>query len=284
MTKRPFELDWMGGVAEHHFRRVRPGVDELPWDSLSPAAFPPALVDRSRISWTEAAWNEYCTAAAFARLLGALLEAGAPLDLVGMASDFVADEVHHVELTSRLAMALGGGAPKEVDLESLVLAVDASRGPLERASEQVVQLCCVAEAFSVPMLAGCLAGAGHPLVRAVLERIVRDETPHGRFGWLYLEWAAPLFDGAQRAWLAEVAMTTLEHFSVEWIGAESAHGTCARLGFRMADVRALGWMEPLAYAERARRVVREEIVAPLARFGIAVDPARLASAFAPTVG
>src|SRR5688572_10240564 len=113
--KEPFDLEWLGGVAERHFRIVRPGVEEMPWGTFDLSRYPPQLLDRARISWTEAAYNEYCTASAFAEMLGALLAARAPVDLIGMASDFMADEILHVELTSRLAMELGGGAPYVID-------------------------------------------------------------------------------------------------------------------------------------------------------------------------
>ena len=107
----PFDLEWFGGPAEKHFRKIRPGVESMPWGSLEPARYPAELVERARVSWTEAAFNEYCTAVAFADLLRALLVVRAPVDLIGMASDFAADEILHVELTSRIAMELGGGAP-----------------------------------------------------------------------------------------------------------------------------------------------------------------------------
>jgi hypothetical protein len=34
--KLPFELEWMGGAAEHHFRKARPGIDDLVRDILDP--------------------------------------------------------------------------------------------------------------------------------------------------------------------------------------------------------------------------------------------------------
>ncbi len=42
---RLFELDWQGGTAERYFRRARPGIDELPWGTLSPAGYSPELVE-----------------------------------------------------------------------------------------------------------------------------------------------------------------------------------------------------------------------------------------------
>jgi len=250
-VRQPFDLEWLGGVAERHFRKIRPGVDDMPWGTLDPSRYPPRLVDRARISWTEAAYNEYCTAAGFADLLRALLAANAPIDLVGMASDFVADEILHVELTSRIAMELGGGAPYEIDFEDLHHAPSHALSPRQRANQLIVALCCVGEAFSLPMLASALASASHPLTRAVLQRIVQDESPHGRFGWLYLDWARDDLDDAERTRLAEVALATLDH------------------------VRELGWTESSAYRVRARAAIDKDVVTPLARYGIAVAGDRL---------
>ncbi len=273
--KEPFELEWLGGVAAKYFRRIRPGVDDFPWGTLKSADYPPILVDRARISWTEAAYNEYTTAYAFAELLTAMLEAKAPVDLVAMAGDFVADEMLHVELTSRLAMELGGGSPHEIDFGGL--SQRPAPGPaFARASELVVRICCAAEAFSLPMLAGCLKTAGHPLTRAVLERIVADEAPHGRVGWLYLDWAADRFDAAERARLARVAEQTILDLSPHWrrLTSRVSDGVTSE-GFLLKHVNELGWMEASAYGERARRAVREEIEEPLARYGIELDKAML---------
>ena len=109
-----FELDWFGGPVERYIRKRRPGIDKaFPWGTLKPASFDPDIVDRARQSWTEGAFNEYCTGASFAVLLAAMLQAKAPIDLVAMAGDFIGDEMLHVELNSRVAMELGGGGSLE---------------------------------------------------------------------------------------------------------------------------------------------------------------------------
>ena len=263
-----FELSWAGGPAERHVRRRRPGVDELPWGTLHPASYPPELVERARLSWTEGAFNEYCSAAAFAELTAALLAANAPIDLVGMAGDFAADEMVHVELNARVAMELGGGAPVSVDFGALTKRPRKRLSPLQRASEICVRTCCVGEAFSVPMLVGTWRSAGHPLTRAVLERIVKDEAPHARLGWLYLEWAAPRLDDRERARLARVAEEALAEYAPYWRGLSSMTND----GIAMGDVHALGWMEANAYAALARTAVRDDIVTPLGRQGISLRP------------
>ena len=271
-----FDLEWLGGVAEHHFRKVRPGVDALPWGTLDPSRYPALLVDRARISWTEAAYNEYCTASAFGELLIALLAAKAPVDLVGMASDFVADEILHVELTSRIATELGGGAPYEIDFEHLHRKPRPELTPLQRANELVVHVCCVGEAFSLPMLASAFGSATHPLTKQVLERIVADEAPHGRFGFLYLDWAKDKLDATERARLAEVALETLADLAPLWLRLSSRvdEGITTE-GFLLEHVRELGWTESSLYGTRARRAVLEDVAAPLARFGIELSGERL---------
>lgn len=272
MTREAFDLEWLGGVAEHHFRKVRPDVDELPWGTLDPSRYPPELVDRSRISWTEAAYNEYCTASAFTDLIGALLQAKAPIDLIGMASDFIADEILHVELTSRIAMELGGGAPYVIDFENLHQRPDPRLSPLQRANQLVVHVCCVAEAFSLPMLASAFGSATHPLTQAVLERIVKDEASHGRLGFLYLEWVEDRLDDAERARLAGVTVDTLAALAPLWQRLQSrvTDGITSE-GYQLEHIRELGWTESSLYKERARRAVEVDVLEPLARFGIVPD-------------
>lgn len=278
MNAQPFDLEWLGGVTEHHFRKARPGVDELPWGTLDVSRYPAALVDAARVSWTEAAYNEYCTASAFAALLEALLAARAPVDLVGMASDFVADEILHVELTSRVAMELGGGAPYVVDFDALHRRPDPALDAFRRANELVVHVCCVGEAFSLPMLASAFGSATHPLTKAVLERIVKDEAPHGRLGWLYLAWAQERLDAAERARLADVAVDTIALLAPLWQRLQSrVEAGVTSEGYLLEHVRELGWTEASLYASRAREAVRREVEEPLARFGIVLDPARLAA-------
>ena len=279
--KEPFDLEWMGGVSEKYFRKVRPGVDELPWGTLDVSRYPAELVDRARVSWTEAAYNEYCTAVAFTEMLGALLAAKAPIDLIGMASDFMADEVLHVELTSRIAMELGGGAPYEIDFDGLGIKPSLELSPLQRANELVVHVCCVGEAFSLPMLASAYGSALHPLTKQVLQRIVHDEAPHGRFGFLYLDWASEEFDAAERARLGEIAVTTISQFAPLWQRLTSrVHDGITTEGYQLEHVRELGWTESSLYATRARRAIEDEVVAPLAKYGITLPSDRLAAALA----
>jgi hypothetical protein len=275
-----FELELAGGPAERSYRRLRPGIDEMPWDTLDASHYPPRLVDAARASWTRGAYQEYCTAAAFAELLRALLEARAPIDLIGMAGDFVADEIAHTELNARMAMVLGGAVAFEVDFSALTPPVTVSRdaGARLRAAELAVRYCCVGEAFSLPMLAGTLRVARHPLTRIVLERIVKDEAPHALLGWLFLEWADRWLSDDERRQLAAVALDALEQYApVYRTLASTTDGVTTSEGFSIDDVHALGWMDSESYAVLARESVQKAVVTPLSRYGIDIPVAELAT-------
>lgn len=127
---------------------------------------------------------------------------------------------------------------------------------------------CVGEALSVPLLSATMRSATHPLIRAVLERIVKDESPHARLGWLYLEWAADKLDADERERLAEVALEALRDLSGYWRALPEVKGDQLADGTRVADLQSLGWMDPRAYREAARAAVRNAVVRPLAAAGI----------------
>ncbi|HZR08314.1 MAG TPA: ferritin-like domain-containing protein, partial [Myxococcales bacterium] len=179
----PFELCLLGGSIERRYRRMRPEVDGLPWGTLDPTAYSRELVLLARRSWTEAAFQEHRTGAACAAALQALIAARAPLDLIAVGSRFPLDELVHVELCARLATELGGGAPLLHDPRSLIPPPRPGQGALMTAAELMVRFFCVGEAVSVPLLRGTWRAATHPLVRAVLGRIVKDEAAHGELGF-----------------------------------------------------------------------------------------------------
>src|SRR5215469_11616155 len=201
----PFELSLLGGAVERRYRALRPEVEAFPWETLRPEEHPPEVVALAQRTWTEAAFQEHRTAAACAATLKALVCARAPLDLIAFSSRFPLDEMVHVELCSRLAMRLGGGVGLMHDPRHLIREPDPELSALLQAAELVVRNFCVGEALSIPVLRGSWHAARHPLIHAVLGRIVKDEAAHGQFGWFFLDWAEPLLDQGARAHLAPVA-------------------------------------------------------------------------------
>jgi hypothetical protein len=273
-VKTPFEVEWMGGTAESYFRKMRPAVDELAWGTLRTSDFAPTAVELARTSWTEVAINEYRAVASFGEVVRALADARAPLDLIAMASDFLGDECSHVEMASRMAMELGGAVERLVDVEYFT---PRPRGltAMQRANELVLRISCIEEAFSGGTAAVSMRTTTHPLPHAVYEAILRDEAHHRRLGALYFEWALPRLDAAETERLGRVLLRTLDEIKFLWNPPEQA----LRANLPIADMRALGWLEPLRFTEVAREVVVRDILDPLATIGISISDADRAGLF-----
>ena len=265
--KVPFEIEWMGGTAEHRFRAARPGTDALPWGTLDPAKFSPAAVERARGSWTEVAINEYRAVAAFAEVLRALADVKAPRDLLGMTSDFLADECAHVELAARLAMELGGGAPRMIDLDRYAMRPRGGTA-LQRANELVLRVSAVSEAFTGGTASISFASTTHPLPRAVYETILRDEAHHRRLAGLYFEWALSRIDEAELARLGRMLLSALRGLTAFWKNKSSKPRAQQ---WKDEELSALGWLGPVRFAGVAKEVVVRDILDPLATIGITIS-------------
>lgn len=266
----PFELFFTDGPAAKWHARASGDLEHaFPWATLEASAFEAPLVERARWAWTQQSLSEYGTSVSMTQLVEALARACAPIDLISMASHFVTQELEHAELYARLAMRLGGGTP--TPFEPSKLGITPSRTdltPTERANEFIVQLCCVGETFSMPMLAAGLQLTDHPLVRAVLERVVSEESMHGRLGWLYLDWAGDELSLEERTRLGQLASATLSQLARQWPQTERVAA-----GVPVAQLNRLGWVDPAAWRRRALEVIETSVIAPLAKYGIVASSA-----------
>ena len=259
-----FRLEAMGGLWARRLDKRRAGLEEIDWSEISREATP-ELVTAARDVWTRSAFSEYASGAAFAEIAAHLLAARAPIDLIAAAGDFVGDEMFHAELASRVAMALGGALPLEVNYEKLVRPPE-GEGALLRAAELVVRSCCVGESLTVPMLKQSRRAAGSRTIEAVISRILRDEAQHAQLGWWFLDWA-DLTD-RDRSHLAVVAGTTIRSFGVIF-------------GRACAGSEGLGALPCAQFDGTFLDAVSHDVVAPLAERGIVVrdeDVADLRSA------
>jgi hypothetical protein len=260
-----FTLEWLGGPAEFHFRKARPEGD-FDWDSLDPSRYPPSLLVAARDVWMGIVLAEYSAIAAFADVVGALTQARAPLDLIGMTSDFLADEVRHVELASRVVMQFGGAPPRAFDTTRLSPLTPSAQNAWQRSNELALRIGCIAEVFASATAAPIARETTHPLLRSVYQSILRDEARHCRFGSLYFEWAADRLDAAERTRLGAVTLSALEGYAPIWRRAEKLADS--RPEWQGFSVQELGWMPPSRYVPLAREVVRSEILAPLRELGL----------------
>jgi hypothetical protein len=266
----------MGGVAEHNYRRARAAVDDLPWDTLVPADYPADLLQATQRVWTNVALSEYAAVAQFSQMVTALARAKAPLDLIGMTADFVADEVRHVELASRLLVQFGGAAALPFEPERLTHALQPTLSPLQQANELALRIGFIGEAFASGTASVLMRGTGHALVRHVYEEILRDEARHTRFGSLYFEWAVSKLDDAERSRLSTVAMHALRGYSRLWNGAQAAPAdTRQATDPERRSPEELGWAPADRYRDLAVQVVREQIVPNLRGLGLTLPDEEL---------
>jgi len=276
-VKEPFQVEWMGGPAEHHFRKVRPAGAELAWGTLDPSQYAPSAIEYARGAWTEVAINEYRAVASFCDVLRSLVDVKAPLDLLGMTSDFLADECSHVELASRMAMELGGAAPRSVDLEHFTV-VTTGLTAFQRANELMLRVSCVSEAFAGGTASVSLDATSHPLPHSVYETILRDEAHHRRLGGLYFEWALARIDEAELRRLGQVMLAALRGVAPFW-KSRTAKGE-SKSSIPEDDLRALGWLNPERFSGVAREVAVRDILDPLATIGITISAEDRASLLA----
>lgn len=271
-----FELEWAGGIVEHHYRAALARTDDLAWTTLDPSRYDASLVEASRKVWTDVVMSEYAAVVAFADVVSALAMAKAPLDLLGLASTFVADEVRHVELASRLVMQLGGAAARRFEPARFALRPSPGISPMQRANELVLRVSCIAEEFAGKTTIPTMRATTHPLIRDVYETIMRDEALHCRLGPLYFEWANERIDDAERERLGRVALAELGAY------AELAKRTPGpvvddrtREGWHIEQIHELGWLESAKYVPLVRSVVREQIIPSLRKIGLTLSDAEV---------
>lgn len=259
-----FELEILGGASERRYRKMRPEIDDMPWGTLDLSGVSEEDRIAARRAWTTAAYQEHRTAVGVTAALRALLEANAPLDLIGLAARFPLDETAHVELCARMAMEAGGGTEILYQPDAVVMDADRELSPLMRAGDLVVRFFCVGEALSIPLIRGTWKAARHPLPRAILGRILRDEAAHGTFGFLFLDWALPKLDEREKERLAESADLAIVAVSSQWEEIRTRPPTPA------CDGNPLAWLDSDAYLRLAARSMNQNVLKPLRDRGIPV--------------
>jgi hypothetical protein len=267
MADELFELELFGEGIERRYRRMRPEVERMPWGTFDTSHVSEQALVVARKQWTLAAFQEHRTGIACTAVLRALMECRAPLDLIALGARFPLDELVHVELCARMAMELGGGTEVRHDPDQLIIDAPAELRPLMRAGHMVVRFFCVGEALSIPLLRGTWQAARHPLPRAVLGRIVRDEAAHGTFGFAFLDWALPELSEQDRVVLGRAADRAMRVIQRQWRRMHAKRS--AHYDESVGD--ALGWMQTDAYLELAERSMESRVRKPLTQRGIPIS-------------
>ena len=136
--------------------------------------------------------------------------------------------------------------------------------PLFAAAVRVLRDCCVAETIAQAVLRAASRAATLPVLKKVHGSLARDEAAHGRFGWLFFEWAAPRMSDADRLALVRLANEELARHRGIWSALEkdaagfSPWSVCGELGVE-------------GYVHAAQGAVDRLVRPGFARVGLALD-------------
>jgi hypothetical protein len=197
--------------------------------------------------WLANARAEHSSVAGFHRFALDLLAHGAPPRLVERAQRAAMQELGHAVDAFTLASAY---LEEPFGPEPMPLGASA---PIARSIAELaawtVRDGAIGETIAAHLAALALSETTDPEVRAVLERVVREETEHAELAWGTLAWALDTGDDSVREAIAR-AFSVPRHpvsATVGWTEAQRAHGVAA----------------PAVEVERARDAF-ERIVLPVA--------------------
>ena len=135
--------------------------------------------------------------------LDELGQLGLAFEGVTTAVRVVRDEARHVELCSRMVVALNGDL--QIPGEPEWVRSDRRQPILERVLTTTLGSLCVGETLSVALLAATRDVTTEPLTNAVLTQLTRDESIHSQLGWTLLPILWPMANKTlQRKLLASV--------------------------------------------------------------------------------
>jgi hypothetical protein len=145
--------------------------------------------------FSEVAYLEAASVAAFRALGRQLRTHGAPPSLRRAARRAARDEIRHARLTRKLAVRFGGRyvAPQVSAKPAAALETIA----LENATEG-----CVRETYGALLATYQAQNARDTQVRRVMRQIAHDETQHAALAWRIAHWVEPRLDPAARQRIA----------------------------------------------------------------------------------
>lgn len=202
--------------------------------------------------WQRRTQAEYTSAAIAHGVTLALIEVGAPPDLIRDGLRVTEDELTHSELSAAVvAAAADGSAPAPVsvgDLGGLRVA-----GSLPGLGRTIVRSFCIGETLAVPLFRMLRADCTVPVARRALDRVLRDEQAHRRFGWDVLDWLLVAGGEPVRLQLAPLVATAIAEVT-------DAYGSVGGPASLDARARAWGLAAPPSYAATVRRAIGRDVL------------------------
>jgi hypothetical protein len=183
-----------------------PQLPSLPAPQLD--GFTPSVRALAAEAWTLRAEEEHRSAAIFGALGAAVLVDGFALDLAGLVSGTVADELRHAALCAELAQRFAASTPR-VRMTRVVRRLERRPEPRWRALAILFVEGAIGETISSALFNAGRHATTEPCSRAALAHIARDEARHARRFWEAL--ATLTLDDGDRARLQEEVRQAFAH-------------------------------------------------------------------------
>lgn len=256
-------------------------VRREPWpdfDAFDARRYPQALRDEAAAHWAERARAEHGSVHQFTQVSHALCVSQAPLPVLGALARLITDEVRHVELCRRMALACQPSQPPQGERPVAPWEpppLDAPAAELEAwAARAILIACCLGETISRPMLQAIARLATDPVAEATALQILRDEQLHATFGWETLALLLPRLDDPGRASLQAClgpALRGFEHTTACGVPYAEVSGTTLQIQRDPAHPN-LGTLTPRHYAQIFYATLEAEVFPKLRALGL--DPLR----------
>lgn len=224
-----------------------------------------ADLDTARTNWRSRMGSEHASARVFGALIAQMMRAGLPEDETYRVGQMVQQELDHARLCAKVLVALGEEAACEMPaLDPVPAHEDAS--PLEAVLRNVLSISCCSETVAVALVTSERELAGPPAIRHVLDRILRDEVKHARFGWRLVDTLCPSLDAKTRESLDAYLVDVFRH-QIDF------HGGFLRMGAAEDAGVAIGAADGPANWATFLATVEGVIIPGLARVGLRAEEA-----------
>ncbi len=240
----------------------------IPWDRFERDRYSEPALALALDAATKLATGEYSAIELFARLTAGLAVVGAPLDLIGGATEIPKDELRHADIALRFAALCKGVSAVAVPYETGGHARHWKKPPdIEEVDRTVIEVSAVGETLACALLSACAERATDPVAHAFYASIVADEIHHARLGWYYLTWRAPQWSRAERQRVADIAGEMVADTERRFSKGRDAPAKSR------AAARALGVLETKGQRAAVREVMTDEIVPALDALGLGASHA-----------
>lgn len=216
---------------------------------------------RARLEWRARVRAEYGSAAVTAQVVQWAIACGLPDPVLRTGLRVVSDELDHADLAHGVAVAIGAhDQPEPVGVEDLCPPVSAL-GLGASLLDAVLRSFCLGETLAVPLFAAMRQGTEHPVARAALDRILRDEAVHRAFAWDALDALIELDGDGVRARAMQELPAMIGGFQRAYVDLPE-HDPITD------DERAVGLLSGAEYARITARALRDDILPRFAQRGI----------------